>query len=342
MNSKKIRIEEAIGLPLAHDLTRIIPGEFKGAAFKRGHIIQKEDIGQLKAIGKESIYILELSPEEIHEDEAAIQIAEAVTTNDFFITEPCEGKANIKSRTMGLLKVDKDLLCQINSLAGIILATLHSGTLCRPEMVVAATRIIPLAIEKKWLEAIEKLCREQGKVISLQQLKSKKVGIVITGNEIYHGMIKDSSGDIMQGKLESYGSHVTRRIIVPDDPIEIAQAIRLLRESGSEMILVTGGMSVDPDDVTLEGVKEAKASIIFYGIPVLPGSMLLYAVLGSTPILGVPACAIYHKATALDIILPKVLAEEDITKDDIITLGHGGLCLHCGNCHFPACPFGKE
>jgi molybdenum cofactor synthesis domain-containing protein len=342
MNIKKIKVEDAIGLALAHDLTQIIPGKFKGAAFKRGYRIQKEDIIRLKAIGKENIYILELSPGEIHEDEAAINIAEAVATNDFFITEPCEGKISIKSRFTGLLKVNKDLLYQINSKGDIILATLRSDTLCQPGTVVAATRIIPLVIEKTWINAIAKLCQEQGKVLSLRPLKSKKVGIVITGNEIYHGIIKDSSGDIIQEKLVILGSEITKRIIVPDNPAEIAQAIRLLQEAGNEVILVTGGMSVDPDDVTVEGVKEVKAKIIFYGVPILPGSMFLYALLDNIPILGIPACVIYHKATALDIILPKILAEETLTKDDISMMGYGGLCLHCNPCHFPACPFGKN
>jgi len=342
MRIRKIRVEEAIGLPLAHDITEIIPGRYKGVAFRRGHIIQEGDLAKLKSLGKENVYILELSPQQIHEDEAAIRIARAVCAEGFLTTEPSEGKVNIKSQSSGLLKINRKLLYQINTLEGVILVTRHTDTFCRPDMTVAATRIIPLYTANSTIEAVERMCQgRENKIIHLLPLGPKRAGIIVTGNEIYRGIREDSSGDILRAKLEFYGSQVTGKILVPDDPTEIAKAIQGLVKEGNDLVLISGGMSVDPDDVTVEGVEKSQAEILFYGIPVLPGAMFLYALLDGVHILGIPACVIYHKVTALDLLLPKVLADEGLSRDYVANLSYGGLCLHCNNCHFPACPFGK-
>ena len=338
---KKVKLEEAIGMTIGHDVTKVVPGEFKGAAFRRGHTLKKEDIPELLSMGKEHIYIIEEEEGEVHEEEAALRIAEAVAGSEFELSKPREGKINIKSSISGLLKINKSLLGEINSIPNISLATLHENTNCRPGTIVAGTKIIPLYIAEDRLKKIEELCRNKGKVFQIIPFKEKKVGIVITGNEIYKGRIKDKFGDYLKNKVESLGSVINHHTIVPDDEDIIASAILEMRDKGSEVIFVCSGLSVDPDDVTVEGVKKSGAKIISYGAPVMPGAMFLLAMLGDIPILGAPAAVIFNDTTIIDVILPRVLAGEEISRQDIIDMGHGGLCLDCADCIYPICPFCK-
>jgi len=328
-------------MTIGHDVTKVVPGEFKGAAFRRGHTLKREDIPELLSMGKEHIYIIEEEEGEVHEEEAALRIAEAVAGSEFELSKPREGKINIKSSISGLLKINKSLLGEINSIPNISLATLHENTVCRSGTIVAGTKIIPLYIAEDRLKKIEELCRNKGNVFQIIPFKEKKVGIVITGNEIYKGRIKDKFGDYLKNKVEPLGSVINHQTIVPDDEDIIASAILEMREKGSEVIFVCSGLSVDPDDVTVEGVKKSGAKIISYGAPVMPGAMFLLAMLSDIPILGAPAAVIFNDTTIIDVILPRILAGEEISRQDIIDMGHGGLCLDCADCIYPICPFCK-
>ncbi len=338
---KKVKLEEAIGMTIGHDVTKVIPGEFKGAAFCRGHILKKEDIPELLSMGKEHIYIIEEEEGEVHEEEAALRIAKAVAGPEMEITKPREGKVNIKSDIFGLLKINKSLLKEVNSIPDISLATLHENTVCQPGTIFAGTKIIPLYTSEARLKKIEELCQSKGTVFQVIPFKEKKVGIVITGNEIYKGRIKDKFGDYIKNKVEPLGSIINHQTIVPDDEDLIAKGILEMRDKGSEVIFVCSGLSIDPDDVSVEGVERSGARIISYGAPVMPGAMFLFAMLGDIPILGAPAAVIFNKATIIDVILPRVLAGEQISRQDIIDMGHGGLCLDCSACIYPICPFCK-
>jgi molybdenum cofactor synthesis domain-containing protein len=338
---KKIRVEEAIGLAIGHDITKVIPGKFKGPVFRRGHIIRQEDIPELLSIGKKHVYIIEEEEGLVHEEEAALRIAKAVSSPDMQLTSPKEGRVNIKFTTHGLLKVNRVLLKDINSITDIVLATLHDNTICQPGTIVAGTKINPLYISEAKLKTIEELCQKRGKVLKVIPFKTKKVGIIVTGNEVFEGRVKDKFSEIIQKKVEALGSIVNHQTIVPDNEELIGQAINDMRDKGSEVIVVAGGLSIDPDDVTVEGVSQSGANIISYGAPVMPGAMFLYAELGDIPILGAPGAVIFNQTTIIDLILPRVLAGERISREDIVELGHGGLCLDCDGCTFPICPFGK-
>jgi len=338
---KKVKLDKAIGLAIAHDMTKVIPGKFKGPYFRRGHIIRQEDIPELISMGKEHIYVIEEEEGWVHEEEAALRIAKAVSSPDMQLTSPKEGRVNISSATHGLLKVNRALLKEVNSITGVVLATLHDNTLCQPGTVVAGTKITPLYISEAKLNIVDELCQKQGKVLQVIPFKTKKVGIIVTGNEVFEGRIKDKFSETIQKKVEALGSIVNHQIIVPDDEELIGQAIDEMRDKGSEVIVVAGGLSVDPDDVTVEGVGKSGAEIISYGAPVMPGAMFLYAELGGIPLLGAPGAVIFNQTTIIDLILPRVLAGEKISREDIIELGHGGLCLDCDGCTFPVCPFGK-
>jgi molybdenum cofactor synthesis domain-containing protein len=326
---------------LAHDVTRIVPGEFKGVAFRKGHIIREEDIPEFLKVGKQSVYVLNLSANRLHEDDAALRIANAISGEGLSWTEPREGKSTLVSTTKGLLKIDAKGLLQINKMGNIIVSTLKNNFPCIEDQAVAATRIIPLTISRKKIERLEAVAEKRGPIIRVLPYRKLKVGAVVTGTEVFRGLIPDGFDQQVRERIKSYGCDVAKKILVPDDVQEIAGAIRELKNDGFDLILTTGGLSVDPDDVTKEGVKRAGARIIVYGTPILPGAMFLYALLENTPILGLPACVYYHHVTILDLTLPRVLAGEQITRDDVAELGHGGLCMNCEECRYPICPFGK-
>jgi hypothetical protein len=338
---KKIKIEDAVGMVLGHDVTQIIPGQFKGPRFRRGHRIRKEDIPEFLKIGKEYVYVMDLKPGILHEDDAALRLGKAFSGKNLKITGPSEGKVTFYSKIKGLLKINLPLLHRINLSGNIILSTLHRYTPCSQGMAVGATRIISLTAPEKQIERVEILCKKEGPVIEILPYRKLNIGVVITGNEFFHGRTEDRFDDRVGKKIVGFGSRVVKKRVVPDDAYQISKALAELKGEPVDLILVTGGLSVDPDDVTRAGVKKAGTKIIFYGTPILPGAMFLYGVLREKPVLGLPACVFYHKVTLFDIIFPRILAGQSITRKEIALLGHGGFCRNCEPCHFPVCPFGK-
>jgi molybdenum cofactor synthesis domain-containing protein len=338
---KKVRIEQAVGMVLAHDITRIVPGKFKGVGFKKGHVIEEKDIPELLKLGKRHLYALQLPKTQMHEDEAALKIAHAISGKSLRWTEPAEGKSSIICETDGLLKINAASLLKINKLGNIIVSTLKNDFPCHKDQIVAATRIIPLTIPRKKIERLQSIASKGEPVVRILPFRSLKIGAIVTGSELYNGLIKDEFDTFVGNKVRSYGSEIVKKNLVPDNPGQIANAVLDHHHSGCDLILTTGGLSVDPDDVTRLGVKKAGAKIVAYGAPILPGAMFLYAILDKTPILGLPACVYYHPSTIFDLMLPRVLAGEEITKNLIAEMGHGGLCMNCETCRFPVCPFGK-
>lgn len=338
---KKIRVEDAVGTVLAHDMTRILRGKFKGVGFHKGHIVQKKDIPELLKIGKHYLYVLDLGKDQLHEDDAAIRIARAISGNDLEFSEPREGKINITTLYAGLVKINVDALLVVNKMENIIVATLKNNFPCKKGEIIAATRIIPLTIAKRNIEAFEALVKEKETIISVKPYKALKVGAVVTGSEVYNGLIEDDFDPSVGKKITQAGCSLTKKIIVPDDVAAIANAIKELRSLGSELIITTGGLSVDPDDVTRQGVIAAGADITFYGSPVLPGAMLMFSILDHVPLISLPACVFYYQQTVFDLIFPRILAGETISDDDIAAMGHGGLCMNCNVCHYPVCSFGR-
>lgn len=342
MRARTIPVEEAVGMVLPHDITEIRPGEFKGPAFRKGHIIREEDIPHLKRLGKEHIYVLEMAPGELHEDEAALRLARAVAGEGVtFSEEVREGKVTFVAAREGLFKVDVEALYRINLLGEIALTTRHGNFWVKKGEKLAGGRAIPLVVKEELLVEVERVAAESPGVLRVLPRKMSRAGLVITGNEVYYGRIKDAFAPVMIPKLEAYGLEVLGPVFVPDDRTRIREAIAGMLEEGAEVVLVTGGMSVDPDDVTRAAISDLKPDPLTYGAPVLPGNMFLVAYLGERALLGVPACGMYHGVTILDLVLPRVLAGEVLTRRELAALGHGGYCLHCKDCRFPICPFGR-
>ncbi len=342
IDRKSISVTEAIGTVLAHDITEIRPGEFKGRAFKKGHIIRQEDICHLQRLGKENLFVLNIADDEMHEDDAAYALANELMGEGVKIKgEPKEGKINIVAETDGLLKINKDALLAFNMLGDVMCATIHSNTIVKKGQTVAGTRAIPLIVKKDVVQAAVKIGEQAGKIIQVKAIRKPKAGVVITGNEVYYGRIKDAFAPIIKNKIEAIGGEIVGTYYAPDDESFIEERLRELINAGADLLITTGGMSVDPDDVTRFAIRKLGVDDITYGSAVLPGAMFLAAYLGDIPILGIPACGMYAKTTLFDLILPRVLAGEKVGRKELAELGHGGLCLKCEICNYPVCPFGK-
>lgn len=338
---KLIPVEDSLGMLLAHDMTEIIPGKHKKAVFKKGHKIEQEDIARLLTMGKEHIGIIEYKEGDIHENEAAIRMAKAAAGQGITLTEPAEGKVNLIAGNSGLLKVGFETLLKINSIDDLMIATLHTDQLVDEGTIVGGTRIIPLITEEKNIIEMEELCNKNFPVIQVLPLRKLKVGIVTTGSEVYHKRIEDKFGPVIREKFTELDCEVIKQIIVNDQAEMISDAIFKLIDEGAQLVVCTGGMSVDPDDVTPLGIRNTGAEVVTYGAPTLPGAMFMLAYKGDIPIVGLPGCVMYSKRTIFDLVIPRLLADERLVKEDILRLGHGGLCRGCEICSFPNCGFGK-
>jgi hypothetical protein len=334
------KVEEAIGMVLCHDMTQIIPGKYKGVAFKKGHVIKAEDVEVLLSIGKKSIYVWENEVGMVHENDAA-EILGNLCQGDFVKgTEIKEGKMNLIAGCDGLLKIDIKSVEKINNIEEIMIATRHQNFMVKKGDKLAGTRVIPLLIDEKKLEIAKEIAGEN-KLISILPQRIKRMGIVTTGSEIFSGRIKDAFGPVIRSKVLEYDVEVIDQIIVGDDQASIVDAIKTLEAKGAELIVCTGGMSVDPDDRTPSAIKAIGGEIISYGAPVLPGAMFLLSYKDDLTIMGLPGCVMYSERTIFDLVLPRVLCGDKITKKSLAAYGHGGLCLSCEVCTFPQCAFGK-
>jgi hypothetical protein len=339
---KTVKIEDAIGLVLGHDVTEIRKDEFKGRAFKKGHRIESADICHFQRLGKEHIFVLDIDVNHLHENDAAMALAKAFCGAGVgFQGEPKEGKLNLVARRNGLFKVAVDALTDINLLGDVMCASRHSNTLVKAGDVVAGTRAIPLTVAKAVVNEAVRIAESQGGLFEVKSLRRARTGLVITGNEVFTRLIEDRFEEVLRKKIDRIGSTVIGVAFAPDNASLIASEIQRLITQGADLILTTGGMSVDPDDVTRDGICKAGGSAEFYGAPVLPGAMFMMADIHGVPILGIPACGLYHQTTILDLILPRILSGERLNRKDIAQMGHGGLCLNCSECRFPQCPFGK-
>jgi molybdopterin biosynthesis enzyme len=321
---KVIPVEEAVGLPLAHDITEIIPGKHKGPAFRRGHIIRPEDVSKLLDVGKANIYVMELEKDELHEEDAARRLAKAAAGANLRLTDPSEGRINLIATISGLLKVDVDLLYRFNSLGDLMLATLPGDRYVKEGTVVAGTRTIPVVVKEALVQQAEALGKENP-IVTVLPMAAKKIHLVVPGGEVFTGRIKDGFGPIVNKKVGELGSTVDSVKLAPDDPDVIAGYIKDAKQAGADVILVSGGMSVDPDDKSPEGIRRSGAIVETHGFPILPGSMFVMAYLGETPVMGLSGCVLHDPFTAFDALLPRLLAGEKIRRADIMAMGHGGL-----------------
>ena len=338
---KEIKTVDAVGQILCHDITQIIPGVIKDAAFRKGHVVRAEDIPVLLSMGKDNLFVWESQPGMLHENDAAEILYGLCAGENMVPTEVKEGKIDVIADCDGVFLVDTRRMRAINSLGEMMIATRHGNFPVKKGDKLAGTRIIPLLISE------EKLARAQeigagAPLLALKKFLPKKVAVVCTGNEVFYGRVKDAFSPVIVNKVRDYGADIFQTVTLPDSPDEITAAILSAIEGGAEMVVCTGGMSVDPDDRTPLAIKNTGAAIVSHGAPVLPGSMFMLAYHETgVPILGLPGCVMYTKYTIFDLVLPKLMADLPISQDELSALGHGGLCLDCKMCTYPNCGFGK-
>ena len=339
---KLMKTEDAVGQVLCHDITQIIKGVTKDAVFRKGHVITEEDIPVLLSVGKDNIYVWENDETMMHENDAAEVLCRMCKGDNMSRGEVKEGKIELAAECDGVLKIDRDKLKAVNSFGQMMIATRHGDFPVKKGDKLAGTRIIPLVIEKEKMEQVEALC-EGEPIMNVVPYTSRKAGVVTTGNEVFYGRIKDTFTPVVEEKLAEFGVPVIAHKCSNDENENIEAAIREMLDAGCDMIICTGGMSVDPDDKTPLAIRNVCGSVVTYGAPVLPGAMFLLAYYGEAniPVLGLPGCVMYSKRTIFDLVLPRVMTGEILDKEDFDRLGEGGLCLNCSVCTFPNCGFGK-
>lgn len=338
---KLVRTEDAVGHVLCHDITQIIKGVKKGPVFKKGHIVTEEDIPVLLSVGKENLYIWEKEEGMLHENEAAEVLRQICQGSGMHPSGVSEGKIELIADMDGVLKIDVDKLNRVNSLGEMMIAGRHGNFPVKAGDKLAGMRVIPLVIREEKMEEARKAAGT-APIFEVLPYQKKKAGIVTTGSEVYYGRIEDTFTPVIREKLGEYGVTETEQILCNDDHEMITEAIRRLLEGGCDMILCTGGMSVDPDDRTPLAIKNAGTEVVTYGAPVLPGAMFMLAYYdGTIPVMGLPGCVMYSKRTIFDLVLPRIMAGEKLSAEDFNILGQGGLCLNCPVCTFPNCGFGK-
>lgn len=322
MKLKTIKTVDAVGQVLCHDVTKIVPGEFKGPLFRKGHIVKEDDIPKLLDIGKDILYVWEDIEGMIHENDAAIRLKNLLVGSNIDISEVKEGKINLISTVDGIVKIDTDSLYQLNMIDEVIVATKPNFMFLKKGEIIAGTRVIPLMIKEEKLLKAESLIKKP--IINMLPLQITKVGMVTTGNEVFYGRIKDKFKEVMEPKIERYGAKLISQIIVPDIMEEITNAINVQIKNGAELIICTGGMSVDPSDITPNAIMNTNSEIITYGMPILTGSMTLIAYNKDVAIVGLPAGILFAEKSSIDIILHRLLCKDKITREEVARYGNGG------------------
>ena len=341
---REVRVQDAVGMILCHDITEIVRGERKGARFHKGDVIRAEDVEVLLRIGKEHIYVWEDDESMLHENDAA-QVLRDVCQSDYMTaSEPKEGKIELTSTVAGVFEVREDALNAVNDITDVMIATIAQHYPVKAGTKLAGMRVIPLVIDKSTMEKVRETAGSEP-LLRILPYRKMKVGVVTTGSEVFHGRIKDTFTPVIDSKLRAFGLQVDEHRLSDDGTEHTRAAIEELLALGMDMVLCTGGMSVDPDDRTPAAIRATGARVVTYGAPVLPGAMFLLAYYEkdgrSVPIMGLPGCVMYSPATIFDIIMPRVIAGSEWTRREITRLGIGGLCMECKVCHYPVCPFGK-
>ena len=338
---KQIRTQDAVGHMLCHDLTQIIRGEFKGARFRKGHIVTEEDVPVLLSMGKEHLYVWEMKPGILHENDAAERLCALCINEHMSRSEVKEGKIELRAEIDGLFRVNTALLNGVNSIDELMIATRHGNTPVKAGDKLCGTRVIPLVIDEKKLEQAEALCAGTP-ILELLPYRLRRAGVITTGSEVFYGRIQDTFTPVIEQKLAQFGITMTEHLTVDDGMENIQKAIAEMRRKDIDVLLCTGGMSVDPDDNTPGAIRASGARIVSYGAPVLPGAMFLLGYFDNgMPVMGLPGCVMYAASTVFDLVLPRIAAGVLVSKQDLVAFGEGGLCLGCKPCTYPNCGFGK-
>ncbi len=338
---KLIKTENAVGQVLCHDITQIIRGVKKDAVLRKGHVIKENDIPLLLSVGKDHVYIWENAENMLHENDAAKILRDICMGKNISASKPKEGKIELIANVDGMLTVDIERLNAVNALGEMMIATRHGGYAVKKGDKLAGTRVIPLMIHMHKMEKAKELAGPKP-LLHVFPFSKKKVGVITTGNEVFSGRLQDTFTPVIAEKLDEFGLQINQHVILGDDSEKITAAIRDMLDAGMDMIVCTGGMSVDPDDRTPQAIRNSGTKVVTYGAPVLPGAMFMLAYTSDgRAVMGLPGCVMYANRTIFDLVLPSIMSDVQVSPEKLVKYGEGGLCLNCGECHFPNCAFGK-
>lgn len=337
---KLVKTHDAVGHVLCHDITQIIRGVKKGPVFKKGHVVREEDIPVLLSVGKENLYIYQMQEGIMHEDDAAAILYDITAGENIVGTPVSEGKIEAIAACDGMLRVNDAALLRVNSIGRMIIATRHGNTRVSKGDKLAGMRIIPFVIEEEAMRSARAAAGDEP-LLSVLPFSIEQFGVVTTGSEVSKGLIEDTFTSVVEDKMAEFGAKMKEHVLAGDDAAVITDAVVRMVRNGCEMVLCTGGMSIDPDDRTPLAIKNTGANIVGYGAPTLPGAMFLLSYLNGVPVLGLPGCVMYERRTIFDLVLPRLMADVPVSAADFAALGHGGLCLMCQDCTFPNCGYGK-
>jgi hypothetical protein len=340
-NMKKLTVQDAIGHVICHDMTQIAPDGTKGPRFRRGHVVAPEDVEVLLDMGKSHIYVWEENAGLVHEEDAALALTKAAAGSNTEYGPPSEGKITVSSAIYGLFKVNRAGLNAMNAVEDVAVACLPDNFEVRPGRALAGIRIIPLVTTEDRLQSAVDAGKAAWPVLQVLPFRSMRVGIIITGGEIYSGRVKDRFEPKLREKLSRFDAKIIGVTLCPDALSPITDAIARYLAEGADLIALTGGMSVDPDDLTPTAIRQSGAGVVSHGVPAQPGNMVLLAYHGDTVLVGLPGVSVHRETTSFDVLLPRIFAGQRIAEKDLIPMGEGGLCSFCDVCHYPICYFGR-
>ena len=320
--------EEAIGQILRHNLA-----DARGhKAFAKGHRFIAGDVARLRALGVSAVRVAVLEPGDVHENEAARRLADAISGPGVVAMTPAASRVNLLASADGVVQVHVEALLRINAIEGLTIATLPRHALVRANKRVATIKIIPFAVPEHALARAEAIGRAApGGVVALRPLRQLAVGVILVSSPAAQARIERGVYPAIAARVTELGSTVLAvRYVVPEEPA-VAGAIAELRHAGAQLLIIAGETSImDRDDVTPQAIQLAGGKIEQYGAPVEPGNLLLLGYLDdvpdeSLPVLGAPGCVRSRDTNIVDLLLPRLLAGERVSARDVVELGHGGL-----------------
>ncbi len=321
MKFAAIPIEQAVGKILGHNIV----GSEGRRVLRKGRLLSEADIDKLRAIGRSQIHVAELAADDVDENSAARRIANAILGDNFRLSKVATGRVNIYAQQLGLLRVDADALFALNRLAGVTLATLPANAVVQPGKMVATIKIIPYALSAEIVAA----ATASVTILTLTPLQAKSVGMILSGFPTAQERIVRSFDNAIRPRIEALNAQLTEIAFVPleDEQGEanLASAIEQLVERVDLLILAGDTAIMDRHDIAPNAIERAGGQIEIFGVPVDPGNLLLLGYKDFRPIIGAPGCARSPKDNIVDIVLPRLLAGDHLTAEDIISFALGGL-----------------
>jgi molybdopterin biosynthesis enzyme len=321
------------GAVLARDIA------IDGERWPKGRRLSAADLARLASadpsVAPDGMTVLVLEPGDVHEDEAALRLAAAVAGDGLTRRGPSQSRVDLVAATAGVVHVRVDVLERLNRLDPLEVFTTFDGSVVDAGDLVASVKIAPHVVDEATLERAERVASRGAKVVSIASFVARRVAVVV--KESIHAPARERFEASVRAKVEGLGSRVVSFDYVADDPDAVEASLAAATRSADpvDLVLTAGGGSTDPSDAFFVALHRLGGRVVRRGVPAHPGSMLWLARLGRTALLGLPTCGAYSKATAADLLLPRLLAGEPASAATVARLGHGGILTRDQRFRFP-------